>query len=360
MCSACVTFVCLVAVFFVALFLFEIEEYVEEAFSLTVAFGVKGLMEGLLIPAMNALYDMLAQALTSWEHHQTRSKHEASLASKKFTFEYINAYVSLFWIAFFRSEDHYINDEGYTTEEMRMHQLAFELAAILITGQLINLVMQVVMPLLCNRKALRLKMHPVKQATDTMALLVETERQMLSNEAAGTIDEHLEMIIQFGYVTMFVAAFPLAPLFCYLNNCIEIRVDACKLVYIERKPETANQSGIGIWGDFMKLMSVSAVVVNCALLWALSENGVASLLPDDFLESLGNVGCPAAVNVTTVVGNVTTFAVQIPVCDHRLLYQARADPPVCLCFRPLDLRSADVHNHIHGCDWCRRRSSRSC
>ena len=38
------------------------------------------------------------------------------------------------------------------------------------------------------------------------------------------------MIIQFGYVTLFVAAFPLAPLFALLNNILEIRVDGRKFI----------------------------------------------------------------------------------------------------------------------------------
>ncbi len=37
------------------------------------------------------------------------------------------------------------------------------------------------------------------------------------------------LVIQFGMVTLFVASFPLAPLFALLNNVIEIRLDAKSL-----------------------------------------------------------------------------------------------------------------------------------
>ena len=38
------------------------------------------------------------------------------------------------------------------------------------------------------------------------------------------------MVLQFGFITIFVAAFPLAPLFALLNNWVEIRLDAQKFV----------------------------------------------------------------------------------------------------------------------------------
>ncbi|MED6237024.1 Anoctamin-1 [Ataeniobius toweri] len=52
-------------------------------------------------------------------------------------------------------------------------------------------------------------------------------------------------IIQFGMVTLFVASFPLAPLFALLNNIIEIRLDAKKFVKELRRPIAAKAKDIG-------------------------------------------------------------------------------------------------------------------
>ena len=40
---------------------------------------------------------------------------------------------------------------------------------------------------------------------------------------AMIITEYLEMVIQFGFITMFSCAFPLAPFFALVNNTVEIR-----------------------------------------------------------------------------------------------------------------------------------------
>ncbi|XP_061040069.1 anoctamin-7-like [Eubalaena glacialis] len=47
-------------------------------------------------------------------------------------------------------------------------------------------------------------------------------------EFKGQCDEHLEMVLQSRFITIFVAAFPPAPLFALLNNWVEIRPDTQK------------------------------------------------------------------------------------------------------------------------------------
>ncbi len=51
---------------------------------------------------------------------------------------------------------------------------------------------------------------------------------------AGLIDEYLSLVLQFGFMTLFITAFPLAPFFALLNNMLEIRMDAEKFVTVYR------------------------------------------------------------------------------------------------------------------------------
>lgn len=59
----------------------------------------------------------------------------------------------------------------------------------------------------------------------------------------------LSTVIQFSFTTIFVAAFPLAPLLALINNIIEIRLDAIKMVTLERRmiPKKTNDIGEGHW-----------------------------------------------------------------------------------------------------------------
>lgn len=53
------------------------------------------------------------------------------------------------------------------------------------------------------------------------------------------------IVIQFSFTTIFVAAFPLAPLLALLNNIFEIRLDAIKMLQMERRlvPKKTNDIG---------------------------------------------------------------------------------------------------------------------
>ena len=72
-------------------------------------------------------------------------------------------------------------------------------------------------------------------------------------------------VIQYGLLTLFVAAFPLAPVFALLNNIIEIRVDAYKVVTQFRRPVAQRVADIGVWMEILKALTYFAVVTNVIL-----------------------------------------------------------------------------------------------
>ena len=69
-------------------------------------------------------------------------------------------------------------------------------------------------------------------------------------------------MIQFGFVTIFVAAFPLAPLCALINNIIELRLDAYKLVKFYQRSPALKAQDIGAWFNILKTFAFIAVVTN--------------------------------------------------------------------------------------------------
>ena len=68
--------------------------------------------------------------------------------------------------------------------------------------------------------------------------------------------------IQYGFVTLFVAAFPLAPLFALINNIFEIRIDANKLITTKQRPIGERAQDIGAWFSILKAITYLSVVTN--------------------------------------------------------------------------------------------------
>ncbi len=97
------------------------------------------------------------------------------------------------------------------------------------------------------------------------------------------------LVIQYGFVTVFVAALPLAPLFALFNNIIEIRLDARKYVTIFRRPVAVRVQDIG----------KGCILFNCRafciLMIKLLSNKVSSTdFKSNYMKkySAMNISCP--------------------------------------------------------------------
>ncbi|KAJ6653640.1 hypothetical protein lerEdw1_009016 [Lerista edwardsae] len=78
-------------------------------------------------------------------------------------------------------------------------------------------------------------------------------------------------VIQFGFVTLFVASFPLAPLLALINNMLEIRVDAWKITTQFRRMVPQKAQDIGAWQPIMQGIAILAVVTNAMIIAFTSD-----------------------------------------------------------------------------------------
>lgn len=81
----------------------------------------------------------------------------------------------------------------------------------------------------------------------------------------------IPLVLQYGFVTLFVAAFPLAPLFALLNNIAEIRLDAFKMVTQARRPLAERVEDIGAWYGILRIITYIAVVSNAFVIAYTSD-----------------------------------------------------------------------------------------
>ena len=92
-------------------------------------------------------------------------------------------------------------------------------------------------------------------------LFVKTQNHLQSAQLIKVRNFHTT-VIQFGFITIFVAAFPLAPFFALANNIFEIRIDSDKIVCDLRRPVAHRAQDIGIWFSILSAVAKIAVISN--------------------------------------------------------------------------------------------------
>ncbi|KAM7254536.1 hypothetical protein ACFE04_003916 [Oxalis oulophora] len=87
----------------------------------------------------------------------------------------------------------------------------------------------------------------------------------------GLFDDFLELALQFGMIMMFACAFPPAFAFAAVNNIMEIRTDALKLLTMFKRPIPRDARTIGAWLNIFQVLIVMSICTNSALLVCLYD-----------------------------------------------------------------------------------------
>jgi hypothetical protein len=95
--------------------------------------------------------------------------------------------------------------------------------------------------------------------------------QFMMYEDKEAMKDYSEIVVQYGFVTLFVSAFPLVPLLALANNVLEIHVDGYKLCHSMRRPMPHMADSVGIWSFFMSIQSNISVITNMALVCFTSD-----------------------------------------------------------------------------------------
>lgn len=79
--------------------------------------------------------------------------------------------------------------------------------------------------------------------------------------------DYAEMALQFGYITLFSAIWPISPLWSFINNFVELRSDAFKLTHHFRRPVPQRVGTIGPWLEVLSFITWLATLTNASLVY---------------------------------------------------------------------------------------------
>ncbi|GFR86477.1 anoctamin, partial [Elysia marginata] len=224
----------------------------------------------LIIILLNMVYGYLAFWLTDWECLRTQSEYDNSITIKLFILQFVNYFSSIIYIAFFKGRfvgrpGKYRTIFGGRQEECEaggcLIELCIQLAIIMVGKQLIqNNFIEIVVPKII--KLIKRKLAKETREQKLAKTAWEKDYILQPAQSMSLFYEYLEMVLQYGFLTIFCAAFPLAPLFALLNNIIEIRVDATKFTTDLRRPLAEKSANIGIWYSVLYGISRIAIISN--------------------------------------------------------------------------------------------------
>ena len=187
----------------------------------------------------------MARTLTDWENHETQTVHDNSFILKRFLFAAFDCYIVLFYLAFY---------------ERDVERLRLELVAVFHIDSFRRLAVEVIVPYLLH------SMDPDDDDND------KDHPHDLHLDEYDQFDDYMEIMIQFGYVTLFASAYPVASLIMAGAVWIEIRSDMYKLTYLCQKPLARDRiHDIGVWKRTLQCMVWCSCLTNCLLFGFTSD-----------------------------------------------------------------------------------------
>lgn len=239
-----------------------------------------------IVSAITSGYIMLVDRMCPWvvktltvfENHQKVSSHENALILKTFIFKAFNYYSTIIWTGIckkYAAPEIRCNTSKECRDDMRLQLLTVFLCMIVT-----NNTMEYLTPIFIKKYNQWKEGSGVKKSRPKST--PEEEYELATYESP--LEDYTELVIQFGFVSLFGVASPITPVLALFNNILEVWLDSSKLTMRTRRPIPQSAASIGHWVQILNLISLFAAITNVAIsIFTLEEasayTGTANLNP---------------------------------------------------------------------------------
>ncbi|CAM9287375.1 unnamed protein product [Ectocarpus sp. 12 AP-2014] len=268
-----------------------LEHYLETDLGYTWAGYATSFLASLQIQFLSFVYSRVVRRLNDFENYRSETDYENNLIFKTFLFQMFNNYSALCYTAFIEEQLYGCTDSCIS--EVRLLLVAIFGVRFIMVG------MEVIIPLVTPRMrdaAAKGKGRGIEQAgedrhrrgavaggegrggrgrlADEAAEVVSgkggeeepMEAELRLPEYGGPFSDYSEIVLQYGYITMFPSALPIVTFFAIAEVLLQIRTDSYKMVSLMRRPDAEMAEGVGMWSTLMEAMGFLAVLTNTAII----------------------------------------------------------------------------------------------
>ncbi|KAF2863880.1 DUF590-domain-containing protein [Piedraia hortae CBS 480.64] len=263
------------------------------------------------LPMLSGFLTSLATRLNDYENYETNSRYESALISKIFVLNFVTSYLPIFLTAFvyvpfgrllvpyldvfkltarpFAESEKQLNTPNNPAQfTINPQRLRKQVIYFTVTAQLVNFALEVVVPYLKRQGFVKLKEMQSKRAAkngkaslDPSADDPSGEKEFLDRlrkEAdldVYDVDADLrEMVVQYGYLSLFSVVWPLVGLSFLVNDWVELRADAVKICVEMQRPTPWRADTIGPWLDVLSFLTWLGSITMSALVYLFSNDGL--------------------------------------------------------------------------------------
>jgi hypothetical protein len=175
----------------------------------------------------------------------------------------------------------FASEKTITTQEFHVnpHRLKTQMVYFAVTAQIVNVALEFVVPYVKRIVFKKVENTQAKRADkdgDSIQDVPEEHKflQRVRDEAKLEVYDvavdYREMVVQFGYLSLFSAVWPLTPLSFLVNNWIELRSDAMKIAMGSQRPIPWRSDSIGPWLNALGFLSWAGSLVSPAIVFLFS------------------------------------------------------------------------------------------
>ena len=263
----------------------------------------------VFVPTLTTLLTGVAAKLNDYENWDTTESYQSALTQKIFVLNFITDYLPIFLTAFvyvpfgalivphldifhltvrpFAQNEKQLMapKKGFVINPSRLRKQVIYFTT---TAQIVNFTLENVVPLVkregfhkyqelkSERAAKRGGAAPGIAANDhpeEAEFLTRVRNEAELDVYDVTVDLR-EMVVQFGYLTLFSVVWPLTSVAFLINDWIELRSDAAKICLEMQRPFPARADSIGPWLDSLSFLTWLGSITTAALVYLFSNDGL--------------------------------------------------------------------------------------